>query len=64
MLTAEEAMEIRVLAKHGHSARAIARETGLSRNTVAKYRQTTAHRCCGRGRSDQQGRGGPGAVHR
>lgn len=37
MLTAEEAMEIRVLAKHGRSARAIARETGLSRNTVAKY---------------------------
>lgn len=37
MLTTEEAMEIRILARQGRSARSIARETGLSRNTVAKY---------------------------
>jgi transposase len=37
MLAAEAAMEARVLAKQGRSGRAMARELGLSRNTVAKY---------------------------
>ena len=37
MLTAEEAMEIAVLAKHGTSIRAIAAATGRSRNTVRRY---------------------------
>lgn len=37
MLTREEGMEIRILHRQGHSVRAIARETGLSRNTVRRY---------------------------
>jgi transposase len=36
MLTVEEWMDIKQLAKQGHSQRAIARLTGYSRNTVAK----------------------------
>ena len=37
MLGAEDRMEISVLARHGSSIRAIARTTGLSRNTVRRY---------------------------
>jgi transposase len=37
MLRAEDRMEISVLARHGSSIRAIARSTGLSRNTVRRY---------------------------
>jgi len=37
MLKAEDRMEISVLARHGSSIRAIARATGLSRNTVRRY---------------------------
>ena len=37
MLTTEEQMEIAVLKRHGTSIRAIARATGLSRNTVRRY---------------------------
>src|SRR6266516_1703037 len=42
MLTVEEWMDVKMLANQGHSARAIARMTGYSRNTVAKLlRQPT-----------------------
>ena len=37
MLTREEGMEISILHRQGHSIRAIARETGVSRNTVRRY---------------------------
>jgi len=37
MLTQEQAVEIQVLNKQGRSIRQIARETGLSRNTVRRY---------------------------
>jgi len=37
MLTQEEAVEIRVLAKRGMGLREIARQTGASRNTVRRY---------------------------
>src|SRR5690606_34658144 len=37
MLTQEQAVEIKVLKRQGHSIRQIMRETGLSRNTVRKY---------------------------
>src|SRR5690606_29560405 len=37
MLTQEQSVEIRVLARQGHGIKAIARELGLSRNTVRKY---------------------------
>lgn len=37
MLTQEQSVEIRVLARQGRSIKAIARELGLSRNTVRKY---------------------------
>jgi transposase len=42
MLTVEEWMDVKMLAQEGHSARAIARMTGYSRNTVAKLLQQTA----------------------
>jgi len=37
MLTQEETMEIRVLARQGRSIRQIARELRVSRNTVRRY---------------------------
>lgn len=37
MLTQEQSVEIRVLARQGHGIKTIARELGLSRNTVRKY---------------------------
>jgi transposase len=37
MLTQEQAVEIRILARHGESIRQISRRTGLSRNTVRRY---------------------------
>src|SRR2546421_891491 len=37
MVGAEAALEVRVLHRHGKSIREIARETGISRNTVRRY---------------------------
>lgn len=37
MIGVELSMEIRVLAKHGKGVREIAREVGVSRNTVRRY---------------------------
>jgi transposase len=37
MVGAEAALEIRVLHRYGKSIREIARETGISRNTVRRY---------------------------
>src|SRR3954451_16126881 len=37
MVGAEMALEIRVLHRHGKGVREIARETGVSRNTVRRY---------------------------
>ena len=37
MLTQEQAVEVRVLARQGKGVREIARELGLSRNTVRRY---------------------------
>lgn len=37
MVGEELALEIRVLAKHGKGVREIAREVGVSRNTVRRY---------------------------
>jgi transposase len=37
MIGGEMSMEIRVLAKHGQGIREIAREVGVSRNTVRRY---------------------------
>lgn len=37
MLTQEQAVEINVLARQGYGIKAIARELGLSRNTIRKY---------------------------
>jgi len=37
MLTQEQSVEIKVMARQGHSIKAIARELGLSRNTIRKY---------------------------
>ena len=37
MLTQEDAVEIRVMARRGESVRAIAKELGCSRNTVRRY---------------------------
>ncbi|POR58625.1 hypothetical protein BKM23_16400 [Pseudomonas syringae pv. syringae] len=37
MLIQEQAVEIRVLARQGHSIRQIAKTLGVSRNTVRRY---------------------------
>jgi len=37
MLTQEQAVEIRVMARRGEGLRAIARQVGCSRNTVRRY---------------------------
>ncbi|PHN64247.1 hypothetical protein AO286_00015 [Pseudomonas syringae] len=37
MLTQEQSVEIKVLARQGHGIKFIARELGISRNTVRKY---------------------------
>ena len=37
MLTQEQTVEIRVMARRGESVRSIARELGCSRNTVRRY---------------------------
>jgi transposase len=37
MLTQEQAVEIRVMARRGEVIRAIARQAGCSRNTVRRY---------------------------
>jgi transposase len=45
MLTQEEAVEIRVMARRGESIRAIAKQFGCSRNTVRRYlREPAAQR--------------------
>ncbi|AMN46457.1 hypothetical protein ACG33_04950 [Steroidobacter denitrificans] len=41
MLTQEQVVEIQVLGRQGRSIRQIARQTGLSRNTVRRYRART-----------------------
>lgn len=43
MLTQEFIVEIHVLSRQGHSVKAIARQLGLSRNTVRKYLRDQAH---------------------
>ncbi len=37
MLSCEEGMEIRILHRQGHSIREIARQLGVSRNTVRRH---------------------------
>ena len=44
MLTQEQAVEIRILARQGESIRQISRRTGLSRNTVRRYLRDEAAR--------------------
>jgi DNA-binding NarL/FixJ family response regulator len=45
MLTQEQTVEIRVMARRGVPVKAIARELGCSRNTVRRYlRDATAQR--------------------
>jgi|SRR5690625_1483340 len=44
MLTQEQSVEIRVLARQGHGIKAIARELELSRNTVRKYLRSESPR--------------------
>jgi len=44
MLTQEQAVEIRILARQGESIRQISRRTGLSRNTVRRYLRDQAAR--------------------
>ena len=51
MLTQEQTVEIRVMARRGESVRSIARELGCSRNTVRRYL-----------RGEQAERYGPRAV--
>jgi len=45
MLTQEQAVEIRVMARRGEGLRAIARQVGCSRNTVRRYLRNEA--ACG-----------------
>ena len=47
MLTQEQAVEIRILARQGESIRQISRRTGLSRNTVRRYLRDEAARQLG-----------------
>lgn len=42
MLTQEEAVEMRVMARRGESVRAIAKQMKCSRNTVRKYLRSAA----------------------
>lgn len=42
MVGAEQVVEIRVLHRHGTGIREIARETGLSRNTIRRYLRNEA----------------------
>lgn len=44
MVTFETVMEIKILHKQGMSSRAIARELGISRNTVKRYLQAKSER--------------------
>lgn len=44
MVTFETVMEIKILHKQGMSSRAIARELGISRNTVKRYLQENLSR--------------------
>src|SRR5438067_2027201 len=44
MLTQEQAVEIRVMARRGEAVRAIARQLGCSRNTVRRYLRDQAAR--------------------
>src|SRR4030095_13849647 len=44
MLTQEQAVEIRVMARRGEGVRAIARQLGCSRNTVRRYLREEAAR--------------------
>lgn len=46
MVTFETVMEIKILHKQGMSSRAIARELGISRNTVKRYLQAKSGHCC------------------
>ncbi|WP_143015915.1 helix-turn-helix domain-containing protein, partial [Paracidovorax cattleyae] len=49
MLTQEQAVEIRVMARRGESVRAIAKQLDCSRNTVRRYlRDQDAQRYCPR----------------
>ncbi|WP_143161135.1 helix-turn-helix domain-containing protein, partial [Pollutimonas bauzanensis] len=42
MLTQEQAVEIKVLMRHGAGIREMARELGCSRNTIRRYLRETA----------------------
>ena len=42
MLTQEQAVEIRVMARRGEGIRAIAKQAGCSRNTVRRYHEGSA----------------------
>ncbi len=44
MVTFETVMEIKILHKQGMSSRAIARELGISRNTVKRYLRAQSER--------------------
>ena len=44
MITTEEFIKIKILYKQGYSQRAIARELGISRNTVKRYLDTAINK--------------------